>query len=335
MQYLNPLLTRFEKSLLIAALLLLAPACTQSSNSPTPMPDLAYPIPKDAIDLNAGPVMVSSGMERTVCVTGQFPLTVPVDIVQIATRQISSHHVIFYKFQSGATPPVNSTPIDCPPLDLLSDGAIKMPLFIGESADQSQNVLTLPPGVAYHFDPGDYYKIEIHVVNATQSDIAATVDVYLSPAEPNAQSIYADMLFLNDVSGLQKSYDSSGNKGLPPMAQTQIDPVFAPVSSDYKIFGITTHEHHLGTSVSVAASTGVNDPGTPLFTNLDWQHPTLYRLPDAQPLTFSAGQGLRWICNYNNTTTNYVVFGQSAITNEMCIIWAYYYPSAGFQMFTF
>jgi hypothetical protein len=299
------------------------------------MPDMAFPIPPGAIDLTAGPIPVPSGMERTVCVTGQFPLSVPVDIVQIATRQISSHHVIFYKFQSGAMPPVNSMPIDCPPLDLLSGGAIKMPLFIGESADQSQNVLPLPPGVAYHFDPGDYYKIEVHVVNATQSDISANVDVYLSPSEANAQIIYADMLFLNDVSGLTKSYDSSGKGGLPPMAQTQIDPAFSMISSDYKIFGITTHEHHLGTSVSVSESSGVNDSGTSLFTNLDWQHPTLYRLPDSQPLIFSAGQGLRWICDYNNTTTNYVVFGESALTNEMCIIWAYYYPSAGFQMFTF
>src|SRR5205814_481462 len=90
-------------------------------------------------------------------------------------------------------------PADCPPLDLLTGGGLKAPLFIGESSDQSQNVLQLPPGVAYHIEPMDYYRIEVHVVNASANDITANVEVYLLPAAPDAQVQYADMLFYNNA----------------------------------------------------------------------------------------------------------------------------------------
>ena len=38
------------------------------------------------------------------------------------------------------------------------------------------------------------------------------------------------------------------------------------------------------------------------------------------------------MCSYNNTTSSYIKFGESALSNEMCIIWGYYYPSQGFQV---
>jgi hypothetical protein len=306
--------------------------CSQDGGT-TAMMDMVSPFPKDAIDIPSGPIVVPSGMERTVCVNAQLPLSVPVDVTQIATRQVSSHHVIFYKYVQGAMPVVNQTPQDCPPLDLLSGGSLREPLFIGESADQTQNVLNLPPGVAYHLEPTDYYRLEVHVVNASTNTLTANVDVFLTPAPPSTQVQYADMLFFNNTVGLDKSYDGM-QSGLPPMTTTTIDPGFYTVRPDFKVFGLTTHEHHLGTGVTVSKSTSASDPGTPIFTNTDWQHPQLFRFPDAQPMTFATGEGLRWVCSYNNTSTTYVKFGESATKNEMCILWGYYYPSAGFQIYS-
>jgi hypothetical protein len=38
--------------------------------------------------------------------------------------------------------------------------------------------------------------------------------------------------------------------------------------------------------------------------------------------------GFRFQCDYNNTSSNTITFGESA-TKEMCFFWAYYYPSKG------
>ena len=307
-------------------------ACSQQSDVSPSLTDMAAPFPKDAINLATGPIMVASGTERTVCLTAKFPFAVPVDVTQIATQQPSSHHVIFYKYPMAVEPPVNQTPIDCSPFDLLSGNGLTAPLFIGESADPSQNVLRLPPGVAYHLEPGGYYKIEVHIVNASPKDIAPEVNVVLSPARPDEQVQYADMLFFNNTKTLNKNYDGIAS-GLPPRAETTIDPAFAVVQTGFNVFAITTHQHHLGTSIGVAKAAKSGSPGTPLFTNTDWQHPALYRFPDDQPLTFQLGEGLRWECSYNNTTDNHVKFGESGLTDEMCIVWGYYYPSSGFQIY--
>jgi hypothetical protein len=156
--------------------------------------------------------------------------------------------------------------------------------------------------------------------------------VHLTPAtEPADKLQYADMFFFNNTRGLGKTYDGK-NSGLPPMATTTVDPDFATLRSDFKVFGITTHQHRHGIGISVAKSTSATQQGTHLFTNSDWQHPDLYRLPDEQPMTFKSGEGLRWVCSYNNTSSNYLRFGESGLDDEMCIIWGYYYPSAGLQL---
>jgi hypothetical protein len=285
----------------------------------------------DAIRLSLGAVSLRAGEERTVCVTRRLSLPAAVNIVKIATRQQLSHHVIIYRHTSG-TPTVNDTPKGCTPLNLLSGGSIKVPLFIGESADDSQNQIQLPPNVAYHVEASDYYTIEAHLLNATPGTATANAEVILTPTRQSEGVLYADMLFFNNTRGLGKNYDGKSS-GLPPGRKTTVDPAFATVNEKLKVFGIATHQHRFGTGIEVSQSTGAGDPGTHLFTNTDWSHPPLFRLPDDKPLLFQKGQGLRWVCSYDNTSGEYVKFGQSADTDEMCIIWGYYYPSIGLQLY--
>ena len=57
----------------------------------------------------------------------------------------------------------------------------------------------------------------------------------------------------------------------------------------------------------------------------------MFRPPDtANVLSFQAGEGLAWQCSYDTSAdSSKVCFGESGQTNEMCFIWAYYYPSHG------
>jgi hypothetical protein len=337
-------LQRHTQVLLLSTTALLFGACGQADpalpdpsnpgnpTDPNPTMKMDPPAPKDAIGLTMGPISVDSGTERTVCMTGQFKLDKAVDITSIVTHQQNSHHAIFYKYNKGTNPTVDTAPQECQPLNIFGGGGLKAPLFIGESSDPMQNVLQLPPGVAYHLEPNDYYMIEMHIVNATPGQISPTVDVFLGPAADSAgQMQYADMFFYSNTRGLGKNFDGKGS-GLPPMTTTSLAPDFSTVPTTFKVFGITTHQHHTGVGISVAKSTSASDPGTDLFTNTDWQHPALYRLPDESPMIFAKNEGLRWICTYNNTSSSYINFGESGINDEMCIVWGYYYPSAGLKV---
>lgn len=295
--------------------------------------DMALPpLATDAIRLQLGEVMLQAGEERTVCVTRRLALPAGVDINKINTRQKSSHHVIFYKHTQG-TPTINDTPKDCQPLNVFGLGMFKVPLFIGESADDRQNEIQLPPNVAYHFDATDFYTIEAHLFNPSPNAVKATAEAILTPVPAGSPTpTYADMLFFSNAKALAKSYDGKSG-GLPPMQKTVIDPAFFTISESFKLFGISTHQHLRGIGVTVTKSTSATDAGTELFTNIDWSHPETYRLPDDQPLMFKKGEGLRWVCSYDNKGSKYVRFGQSAEDDEMCIIWAYYYPSQGFKVY--
>lgn len=297
------------------------------------VPDLGVPFPSGTIQLSLPPVQLNAGQERTVCVTRKFPLDVAADIVKVEIRQTLSHHVILYRYGNSAMPPqLNDVPQDCTGLNILGGGGLKAPLFIGESADPAHNQLQLPPGVAYHFEPSDYYMLEVHMLNAYIKPATAVADAYLVPKAPDESVVYADMLFYNNTQGINLKHDQK-QSGLPPNTATTIPAMFVEVPPDIKLFGLTTHQHRLGTSVIISQSDSATNPGTFITENKDWEHPPLYRLPDDKPMTFSPGTGLRWVCSYNNTTSSYIKFGESALSNEMCIIWGYYYPSQGFQVF--
>lgn len=291
----------------------------------TPEPS---PFPEDAVHLNIGPVTLAPGVEQTLCVTKLLPTNLEIDVVQIDTRQSYTHHVIFYR--ESVDTPLNDTPTPCPPLDILSTN--RAPLFIGETPTAS---MRLPPNVAYRLPAAAPYRIEGHFLNASPQAVQADGEIILTPARPGATTQEADMIFLNAVTQIdQKMYDGQ-RTGIPPNRVTTIDPGFWGLPDDMlgsKFFGLTSHQHRLGTKFVIYKSTDATVPGTELYQNTDWEHPPLMQFPDDNPLTFQAGEGFRWLCTYNNTTSSYVKFGQSAQTNEMCILWAYYYPSQGFRV---
>lgn len=314
---------------LVAAVALglgLGPGCSEPGG-PGAMPDLLSPFSADAIKLTIGPVELKPGQETTMCVTAHLPTKTDIDVVQIDTRQQSSHHIIFYR--DDAT--VDDSPLQkCAPLDILTGTASRAPLFIGETPEAQ---LKLPPDVAYRLGAGQAYKLEGHFLNASPNVTQAYAEVILTPARPGASVQLADMYFLNALTQFNKSYDGTSRRGLPPQQETTLDPAFFGFDDDMvetKIFGLTTHQHKQGIGVTVSRSTSVSEVGEQLYQNSDWEHPPLLRYPDDAPLTFKRGEGFRFECKYKNPTDRYIGFGQSAEQDEMCITWAYYYPSIGF-----
>jgi hypothetical protein len=262
-------------------------------------------------EIPIGPVTLAPGEERVVCIDKKIPANRPVDLVKIASELTKGgHHLVFYK--SSATVE-NTTPFTCESFRDILVGTV--PLFI---AQKSATELSFPAGVAYTMPANQMVRVELHFLNSTPAPLPITGKVRLTEAKAGTISEHANLMFY-------------GNLGifLPPHAMSTVGPTFRAVPAGRKIFGLTGHQHHLGTGVTIELAQDAFAAGTQIYKNLDWADPPLTIFNP--PLTPAAGHGLRYVCNYNNTTPNIVTFGEG-VNQEMCFLWAYYYPDQGFDI---
>lgn len=275
------------------------------------------------VSVSIGPIPLSAGQETTVCTIQRMPNTTDIDVVNVATTLApGSHHLIAYR--SNATTE-STTPTACNAFEGVLNG--EQPIFIADAASQA---MQLPDGVAYHFPAGQMIRLEAHYLNASLNAIQGMGTITFTPG-PAMTYQAADIMMCGNVPSLQCPVG-----GLAPGMASVALPVgkYSGSSSvDFtklKVFAFTTHEHHRGTDVKIWKSTASNPMSTLLLDNPDWANPHLQVLDSANVLSFQAGEGLAWQCTYNTSTDNSkVCFGESAQSNEMCFIWAYYYPSVG------
>ena len=319
-------LSRFP---LLVACASLAAACSSSNNAMNPppgaTPDLgtAAPAPLSA---EISIPKIAAGQEMTVCSTVQLKNETDVDIVRLqADLQPGSHHLVLYR----STETVESLdPTPCVPFEGIQQGIV--PILIAEIHSTD---IQLPKNVAYHFPPHQMVRIEAHYINVSQADIVGHGKVAMIQGDSGTTYQAADLMLMGSISQLS-------SQGVPPNTQSfTLNPGF--FSGGTKIdftkltfFALTGHEHHLGDTVTVAKSASKTDPGTMLYESKSWDNAPMLVFDDAHQLTFGAGEGFRWQCSYNSMDavpkpTTVTMFGQSAVSNEMCFMWAYYYPSIG------
>jgi hypothetical protein len=276
------------------------------------------------VSISIGPIPLSVGEETTVCVIERMPTTADVDIVNVATTLApGSHHLIAYRSSATAE---STTPTPCNAFEGVLNG--EAPIFIADAASQS---MQLPDGVAYHFPAGQMIRLEAHYINASQTPLQGMGTITFTPGPPMSYQA-ADIM----MCGNEPSLDCSLGGGLAPGMSSVALPVgkySGGGSVDFtklNVFAFTTHEHHRGTDVKIWKSTTNNPMSTLLLDNPDWANPHLQVLDTAHVLSFASGEGLAWQCTYDTSAdTSKVCFGESAASNEMCFIWAYYYPSVG------
>jgi hypothetical protein len=103
--------------------------------------------------------------------------------------------------------------------------------------------------------------------------------------------------------------------------------------ASYTIFSSWQHMHR--TAIKFTASTN----GAAFYTDTNWDSPALfYHAPGiAEPPTATGtqkaigmtnSQSITWDCTYYNDTGSALTFGDSAVTNSMCIYFGQYYPAS-------
>jgi hypothetical protein len=258
-----------------------------------------------------GPVTLAPGEERVVCMDRRMESDHDTDIVNMSSELTEGgHHLVFYK--SNATEE-SSAPVPCNSFRGFFGGIV--PLYIAQKAHSE---LKFPPGVAYSISAGQMVRIELHFLNTTKKPLDVTGSVRLQEAKSGTVVDYANLLFYGTL-----------DIRIPALSKATVGPLFHRFAATPRIFGLTGHQHHRGTGVRIALASSATDPGTSLYDNPDWADPPLTIFDP--PLVTTPGQGLRYSCTYDNPTNQAVSFGEG-FNQEMCFLWAYYYPDMGFEI---
>jgi hypothetical protein len=268
-----------------------------------------------AYTVEMGPIPVMPGEEHTQCITVRLGNLMPIHVTSIHNvLSTVSHHLIVYRVADTTEQP---TPFACAPFTDTLDPTKGSPLMITQKRDE---LLQLPPGVAFSLNALQMVRIEMHFINVTEQPQMAQASVTFQSMADSEFRDEADFLFVGDP-----------DISLPMMSETTLGPVFFAVPTMYSgvnFFAITGHEHHLGTGVTVEVAPSRTATGTSVYNPPGWlwsEPATVFHDP---PFTIPDGGGFRFTCRWNNTTMNRVRFGESA-NAEMCFFWAYYYPSRG------
>ncbi|MCC6621731.1 MAG: hypothetical protein IT385_10780 [Deltaproteobacteria bacterium] len=271
--------------------------------------------PTDAVHtLTIGDWTMSPGAETTRCVVKRLDNPTDIVITSIETKlSPGSHHMIVYR---SAETTERTTPFSCTPF-LETLGSNAGPLMITQVAEET---LTFPPGVGMRLEAGQMIRIEAHFFNYYPNDITAHGDVEFHTAGAEQVTDLADFLFYGKTALV-----------IPPGQYTS-PWLYLDAPNGAKVFGITGHTHQYGTNVETRVAQGSGATGTQIYPGsepFDWAEAPLVTYDP--PIEIGTGTGFKIRCSWNNTTNGNLYFGESA-NQEMCFIWAYYYPSQGYRI---
>jgi len=261
---------------------------------------------------------VASGAEDTRCVIRRLgnPGTARIGSIHNQLGN-SSHHLIVYRTSDTEERP---EPFSCVPFTDTLDPSVGAPLAVTQRAEE---MITLPPGVAFSLDEDQMIRLEFHYINLTgeEQELRATSTFEAIPPEEFEHE--ADFLFIGNP-----------DINIRPRSRATLGPTFFPLPRrlrEVNFFSITGHTHQWGTNMTVDRVDVPGGPRTSVYapTPFLWDEPeTIYHAPAFQ---VPEGGGFSFTCEWNNLSGRSVSFGESA-NDEMCFFWTYYYPSRGAQV---
>ncbi len=255
-----------------------------------------------------GPIPVAAGEETTVCVVVPFGNTEDVVVNSIHVELApGSHHLIVYETSVAPT----STPYACAPFTGIAFGT-DTPLVL---AGKEQLDWTFPEGIGQDVPASTYVKIEAHYINATADAIQGHGQVTFNTTPKSKMGSYQAAGF---------TFWGTANINIPPNSSASTGVQFQAGIAGTHLISSTSHQHRLGTGILGWESTGPGQQGKQIIDDLDWANPSWNLL--SPQYDFDGTNGLSYECNWTNTTSQAVTFGESAL-DEMCFVGGYYYPA--------
>jgi hypothetical protein len=260
--------------------------------------DSGIPGSDQSLTLTMGPFTVPGGSELFKCQSFANPFAGKDTDVRAYEEHMTlgSHHMFLF-FSPGAT---DGPIVDCP-----SGGLEFHPYpFSAQSKDAT---LTYPPTVGSRVPGSMGFMLNGHFLNTTATPYQATLTVTLHLAQPGSVQQYAGVVFMNNVS-----------IDIPPGQNPTTATATCIMPQAMNVMASASHMHQRATQF--VATTGSQT----LYQTTTWADPvpSLYtppiQLPSGAPVTFS--------CTYTNDTPYDLTFGESALTNVMCIYSMQFFP---------
>src|SRR5439155_531447 len=98
---------------------------------------------------------------------------------------------------------------------------------------------------------------------------------------------------------------------------------------DVKLLGITGHYHFRGQGFEAYRVHTDGSLGELLYRYEGFDQPNFQQFAD--PPVLHPGEGIEWRCHYQNNTDKTFTYGPDASTQEHCIMFGAYYPTATVQ----
>jgi hypothetical protein len=255
---------------------------------------------------------VPPGGETLMCMYAAMPTDRGVIAVPSAESRFTpgSHHLLAYRTDLTAIPQGQTGVWAC------RDGSWMVHQKGSYyEAQQPESRRDLPPGVAHRFAPGEVVILQTHYLNPATDVLLAHAQLTLHTVELSAVPNEAGSIIFTDVN----ISIPAGGKSRSTMTCT--------LPTDFNPALLWSHMHKQGsnfiatTDDPVAATT----LGT-LYQENDWEEPHPRTYPFNPPVTLHAGTHITFSCDFMNPTSTTITFGQSAETNEMCILHGMYWP---------
>lgn len=217
-----------------------------------------------------------------------------VDISEFESHMaLGSHHMLlFYE------PGVSDGPLeDCSGLEFAATP------YSTQLPDDS---MPFPPGVAAHLPASEGFRVQSHYLNVTGSTIHAQVQVTFHLADSGTITAHAGVLFL-----VQDNID------IPPDSTSDVT-FDCHLPQDMNLLKAASHMHKHGTNFTSTIA------GQTYYQTNTWDEPK----PEFfnPPLAVHKGDPLHFDCTFVNDTAQTLTFGESAQSNEMCILGSNFYP---------
>ena len=279
-------------------------ACSPSNNNPMmPGKDGGGTMPGD-MTVPANAVMLSStafplgpGQEVFKCQDFANPFGgVDTDIAEFQSHMTpGSHHMLLF-YQDNA---VDIPLADCAPLQFQE---------LPYGAQTPDNAITYPAGVAAHLAGTRGFHMQMHYLNATTNTVMVQVSVLLYKAAPGTVTQYAGVFFFNNL-----AVDIPAG-GTQTITKTCTFPQAA------NVMFATAHTHKYTNTFTATLN------GQMIYSTNSWDASPFQKYDPV--LQVPAGAQVTWTCEASNPGSTAVTFGESAVTNEMCIFDGQYYPVA-------
>ena len=245
------------------------------------------------ITLKMDPFTIPAGAETFTCQSFANPMGSE-GLVFVSTESFmteGSHHMFLMEDTANRNGALETQGANCNGLNFAT---------LVHSAQTPQARMAYPAGVGVRLRAGTGLRMLVHYLNTRNTPITPDVRVLLSVANPGEVTEFAAAIFGNVL-----------NINVPPRSTGSAQGSCAmPVNIG--LLNVTSHMHSHATSFTASVN------GQQLYQTDEWDSPEPAEFNP--PLNLAAGSRIEYRCEYDNPGTTPLTFGESARTNEMCII---------------